>query len=242
MICKNCGNEVKENAAFCGVCGMKVENESFPQEEVAKNVVVSLKKQAEETVVPAEEIRDMDLFEKIKTYKERGLDNTAEYAQFAEVKNLAYLLWKLRYLLISCIISFGMYGINILYYDRQNVAGASCLVLAVGLILTVEYLNKTKIIRKLLMVNSNKSDKYISNIFWEEHKFFCKILIVISVINFIRSFVYLLNGAGLMRGILSFGVIQTIICSVWTFKRYGVNAVFAFMSVMLIINYAVPII
>lgn len=72
MICKNCGNEVKENAAFCGVCGMKVENESFPQEEVAKNVVVSLKKQAEETVVPAEEIRDMDLFEKIKTYKERG--------------------------------------------------------------------------------------------------------------------------------------------------------------------------
>ena len=33
MKCKNCGNELQDNALFCGVCGTKVENEQPIQQD-----------------------------------------------------------------------------------------------------------------------------------------------------------------------------------------------------------------
>lgn len=67
--CPHCGKAVDKNAVFCSECGKRITENLSVQEEAVENVAVEAEEQAEKITARdnAEEVRKMNLFEKIKT-------------------------------------------------------------------------------------------------------------------------------------------------------------------------------
>ena len=93
---------VDKNAVFCSECGKRITENLAVQEEVVENVAVEAEEQAEKITARdnAEEVRKMNLFEKIEAYQQRGLEYTEDYRQLLKKgkKSLFFLEIKIFYI------------------------------------------------------------------------------------------------------------------------------------------------
>lgn len=91
--CPHCGKAVDKNAVFCSECGKRITENLAVQEEVVENVAVEAEEQAEKITARdnAEEVRKMNLFEKIEAYQQRGLEYTEDYRQLLKKEKRAYV-------------------------------------------------------------------------------------------------------------------------------------------------------
>ncbi len=88
MNCKNCGNEIAENSAFCPECGTKVSIEEKTLEAVAD--VTNIEEQSIDTEIAATELPDSTSDESVGDYSQAG---TSEAAPWYEQPAVAPIPW-----------------------------------------------------------------------------------------------------------------------------------------------------
>lgn len=257
MICTKCGNKVVENAVFCTKCGRKIERIQCPhcgkavdknavfcsecgkritanfsvQEEVVENVAVEAEEQAEKITARdnAEEVRKMNLFEKIEAYQQRGLEHTEDYRQLLKKEKRAYFFWKLKYFILGAGFLFGIYmmALSRLSYKYNASDGSDRVLIIVGVILLMGMIlsgqgficTKTdKKMGKLLAIEDTEAeDDYISDNFEKKRKGFT-IYAVCTVVSFILAMIILaIAGEGVLNALILFGILNLLMCTVWTF-------------------------
>lgn len=229
--CPHCGKAVDKNAVFCSECGKRITENLAVQEEVVENVAVEAEEQAEKITARdnAEEVRKMNLFEKIEAYQQRGLEYTEDYRQLLKKEKRAYFFWKLKYFIFSAGFLFGIYmmALSRLSYKYNASDGSDRVLIIVGVILLMGMIlsgqgficTKTdKKMGKLLAIEDTEvEDDYISDNFEKKRKGFT-IYAVCTVFSFILAMIILaIAGEGVLNALILFGILNLLICTVWTF-------------------------
>ena len=238
MQCPHCGKTVDKNAVFCSECEKRITENLSVQEEVVENVAVEAEEQAEEitardneeeAVPSAEEVREMNLFKKIEAYQKRGLEHTEDYRQLLKKEKRAYFFWKLKYFIFSAGFLFGVYmmALSRLSYKYNASDGSDRaaiivgVILLIGMILSVQGLICTKTDKKmgelLAIEDVEAEDDYISDNFEKKRKGFT-VYAVCTVFSFILAMIILaIAGEGILDALILFGIMNLLICTVWTF-------------------------
>lgn len=229
--CPHCGKAVDKNAVFCSECGKRITENLAVQEEVVENVAVEAEEQAEKITARdnAEEVRKMNLFEKIEAYQQRGLEHTEDYRQLLKKEKRAYFFWKLKYFIFSTGFLFGIYmmALSRLSYKYNASDGSDRVLIIVGVILLMGMIlsgqgficTKTdKKMGELLAIEDTEAeDDYISDNFEKKRKGFT-IYAVCTVFSFILAMIILaIAGEGVLNALILFGILNLLICTVWTF-------------------------
>lgn len=229
--CPHCGKAVDKNAVFCSECGKRITENLAVQEEVVENVAVEAEEQAEKITARdnAEEVRKMNLFEKIEAYQQRGLEYTEDYRQLLKKEKRAYFFWKLKYFIFSAGFLFGIYmmALSRLSYKYNASDGSDRVLIIVGVILLMGMIlsgqgficTKTdKKMGELLAIEDTEAeDDYISDNFEKKRKGFT-IYAVCTVFSFILAMIILaIAGEGVLNALILFGILNLLICTVWTF-------------------------
>lgn len=229
--CPHCGKAVDKNAVFCSECGKRITENLAVQEEVVENVAVEAEEQAEKITARdnAEEVRKMNLFEKIEAYRQRGLEYTEDYRQLLKKEKRAYFFWKLKYFIFSAGFLFGIYmmALSRLSYKYNASDGSDRVLIIVGVILLMGMIlsgqgficTKTdKKMGELLAIEDTEAeDDYISDNFEKKRKGFT-IYAVCTVFSFILAMIILaIAGEGVLNALILFGILNLLICTVWTF-------------------------
>lgn len=229
--CPHCGKAVDKNAVFCSECGKRITENLAVQEEVVENVAVEAEEQAEKITARdnAEEVRKMNLFEKIEAYQQRGLEYTEDYRQLLKKEKRAYFSWKLKYFIFSAGFLFGIYmmALSRLSYKYNASDGSDRVLIIVGVILLMGMIlsgqgficTKTdKKMGELLAIEDTEAeDDYISDNFEKKRKGFT-IYAVCTVFSFILAMIILaIAGEGVLNALILFGILNLLICTVWTF-------------------------
>ena len=220
-----------KNAVFCSECGKRITENLAVQEEVVENVAVEAEEQAEKITARdnAEEVRKMNLFEKIEAYQQRGLEYTEDYRQLLKKEKRAYFFWKLKYFIFSAGFLFGIYmmALSRLSYKYNASDGSDRVLIIVGVILLMGMIlsgqgficTKTdKKMGELLAIEDTEAeDDYISDNFEKKRKGFT-IYAVCTVFSFILAMIILaIAGEGVLNALILFGILNLLICTVWTF-------------------------
>ena len=228
--CPHCGKAVDKNAVFCSECGKRITENLAVQEEVVENVAVEAEEQAEKITARdnAEEVRKMNLFEKIEAYQQRGLEYTEDYRQLLKKEKRAYFFWKLKYFIFSAGFLFGIYmmALSRLSYKYNASDGSDRVLIIVGVILLMGMIlsgqgficTKTdKKMGELLAIEDTEAeDDYISDNFEKKRKGFT-IYAVCTVFSFILAMIILaIAGEGVLNALILFGILNLLICTVWT--------------------------
>ena len=229
--CPHCGKAVDKNAVFCSECGKRITENLAVQEEVVENVAVEAEEQAEKITARdnAGEVRKMNLFEKIEAYQQRGLEYTEDYRQLLKKEKRAYFFWKLKYFIFSAGFLFGIYmmALSRLSYKYNASDGSDRVLIIVGVILLMGMIlsgqgficTKTdKKMGELLAIEDTEAeDDYISDNFEKKRKGFT-IYAVCTVFSFILAMIILaIAGEGVLNALILFGILNLLICTVWTF-------------------------
>ena len=229
--CPHCGKAVDKNAVFCSECGKRITENLAVQEEVVENVAVEAEEQAEKITARdnAEEVRKMNLFEKIEAYQQRGLEYTEDYRQLLKKEKRSYFFWKLKYFIFSAGFLFGIYmmALSRLSYKYNASDGSDRVLIIVGVILLMGMIlsgqgficTKTdKKMGELLAIEDTEAeDDYISDNFEKKRKGFT-IYAVCTVFSFILAMIILaIAGEGVLNALILFGILNLLICTVWTF-------------------------
>ena len=229
--CPHCGKAVDKNAVFCSECGKRITENLAVQEEVVENVAVEAEEQAEKITARdnAEEVRKMNLFEKIEAYQQRGLEYTEDYRQLLKKEKRAYFFWKLKYFIFSAGFLFGIYmmALSRLSYKYNASDGSDRVLIIVGVILLMGMIlsgqgficTKTdKKMGELLAIEDTEAeDDYISDNFEKKRKGFT-IYAVCTVFSFILAMIILaIAGEGVLNALILFGILNLLICTFWTF-------------------------
>ena len=229
--CPHCGKAVDKNAVFCSECGKRITENLSVQEEAVENVAVEAEEQAEKITARdnAEEVRKMNLFEKIEAYQQRGLEHTEDYRQLLKKEKRAYFFWKLKYFIFGAGFLFGIYmmALSRLSYKYNASDGSDRVLIIVGVILLMGMIlsgqgficTKTdKKMGKLLAIEDTEvEDDYISDNFEKKRKGFT-IYAVCTVFSFILAMIILaIAGEGVLNALILFGILNLLICTVWTF-------------------------
>ena len=229
--CPHCGKAVDKNAVFCSECGKRITENLAVQEEVVENVAVEAEEQAEKITARdnAEEVRKMNLFEKIEAYQQRGLEYKEDYRQLLKKEKRAYFFWKLKYFIFSAGFLFGIYmmALSRLSYKYNASDGSDRVLIIVGVILLMGMIlsgqgficTKTdKKMGELLAIEDTEAeDDYISDNFEKKRKGFT-IYAVCTVFSFILAMIILaIAGEGVLNALILFGILNLLICTVWTF-------------------------
>lgn len=229
--CPHCGKAVDKNAVFCSECGKRITENLAVQEEVVENVAVEAEEQAEKITARdnAEEVRKMNLFEKIEAYQQRGLEYTEDYRQLLKKEKRVYFFWKLKYFIFSAGFLFGIYmmALSRLSYKYNASDGSDRVLIIVGVILLMGMIlsgqgficTKTdKKMGELLAIEDTEAeDDYISDNFEKKRKGFT-IYAVCTVFSFILAMIILaIAGEGVLNALILFGILNLLICTVWTF-------------------------
>ena len=227
--CPHCGKAVDKNAVFCSECGKRITENLAVQEEVVENVAVEAEEQAEKITARdnAEEVRKMNLFEKIEAYQQRGLEYTEDYRQLLKKEKRAYFFWK--FFIFSAGFLFGIYmmALSRLSYKYNASDGSDRVLIIVGVILLMGMIlsgqgficTKTdKKMGELLAIEDTEAeDDYISDNFEKKRKGFT-IYAVCTVFSFILAMIILaIAGEGVLNALILFGILNLLICTVWTF-------------------------
>lgn len=171
----------------------------------------------------------MNLFEKIEAYQQRGLEYTEDYRQLLKKEKRAYFFWKLKYFIFSAGFLFGIYmmALSRLSYKYNASDGSDRVLIIVGVILLMGMIlsgqgficTKTdKKMGELLAIEDTEAeDDYISDNFEKKRKGFT-IYAVCTVFSFILAMIILaIAGEGVLNALILFGILNLLICTVWTF-------------------------